>query len=170
MSAKLRLLGFKELSRALEKLPRNMANNAARAGVRAGAAVVRKAARNNLPSNYTTLRKSLIVKGRKKKHPNITTASVGPTTGKGAKYDGFFAHMVEFGVKPHEIKPKNAKTLLFFSGGDPIFRGVVKKHPGVKQIPFMRNALNNNKSAVLQAMRIKLAEAIKKQAAKLGKK
>lgn len=47
---------------------------------------------------------------------------------------------VEFGTKPHDIKPKNKKALKFQKGGKNIIVKAVK-HPGTKPNPFIRKTL-----------------------------
>lgn len=56
---------------------------------------------------------------------------IGPNT----EYD----EAVEFGTRPHEIRPKNKKALAFRVGGQMV---VVKKvnHPGTRAQPFVRPA------------------------------
>lgn len=57
---------------------------------------------------------------------------VGPT----APYAGY----VEFGTRPHEIKPKKSGGVLVFNaGGQKVYARVVN-HPGTKPQPFVRPA------------------------------
>lgn len=53
--------------------------------------------------------------------------------------DTEYAEFVEFGTRPHVIKPKNKKALAFMAGGQMV---VVKQvnHPGTKAKPFVRPA------------------------------
>lgn len=54
------------------------------------------------------------------------------------------AHLVEFGTKPHAIKPKKAGGRLWF-GRHPV-REV--QHPGAKPVRFFRDAVRNKRAAV----------------------
>lgn len=60
---------------------------------------------------------------------------------------------VNSGTKPHEIRPRNGKTLRFVSAGQTVFARKVK-HPGTSKRPFMDNAA----AAGSQAMRIIMDE------------
>lgn len=50
-----------------------------------------------------------------------------------------YAPYEEFGTRPHVIKPKNGKFLVFTIGGKKIFTKKVN-HPGNKPHPFLRPA------------------------------
>ena len=51
-----------------------------------------------------------------------------------------YAPYVEFGTRPHEIRPKSpGGTLAFTVNGKPVFAKVVN-HPGTKAQPFVRPA------------------------------
>lgn len=55
------------------------------------------------------------------------------------------AKFVVFGTAPHEIKPINARKLVFNAGGKLIFASLVH-HPGSKPNPFMQNAVEDARS------------------------
>lgn len=168
--------GLKELNKALKQLGPRAARNALRASIRAGGRVVVSDARKRLPPQYDTLKRSLSVKVNRQRSPYEITAEVGPTTGKSAKYDGWYAHLVEFGVAPHEITPKTKQVMVDAAtsgrSGATQFGTVFGKkvqHPGVPAKPFLTPAFEQNKRAIIEAQRKKLWEAIRKQAAKLKK-
>ena len=53
-----------------------------------------------------------------------------------------YAFYLEFGTKPHVIKPKNAKSLHWQNNlKQDVFAKVVH-HPGTEPQPFIRNAIN----------------------------
>jgi hypothetical protein len=52
-----------------------------------------------------------------------------------------YAGFVEFGTKPHEIRPKSAKVLRFSVGGKTVYTKRVR-HPGTKAQPFMKPAVD----------------------------
>jgi len=59
------------------------------------------------------------------------SAEVGPTVS--------YAPYVEFGTKPHEIRPINARALRFEVGGRTVFAKTVW-HPGTRPHPFIAPA------------------------------
>src|SRR3954471_9372651 len=73
--------------------------------------------------------------GRLRQSISIQVHSHSVVIGPHTDYDAF----VEFGTKPHVIKAKNKKALMFFSGGQRI---IVKEvhHPGTKAQPYVRPA------------------------------
>jgi len=53
-----------------------------------------------------------------------------------------YASYVEFGTKPHEIRPKNPNGVLVFSvNGQKVFAKVVH-HPGTKANPFVQDSFD----------------------------
>lgn len=52
-----------------------------------------------------------------------------------------YAFYVEFGTKPHEITPKNAKALHWKVGTKDVFAKKVM-HPGTEPYPFIRSTIN----------------------------
>jgi hypothetical protein len=58
-------------------------------------------------------------------------ARVGPTAP--------YALFVEYGTRPHVIRPVNASCLAFFAGGRMVFAAYVN-HPGTRPQPFVRYA------------------------------
>ena len=52
-----------------------------------------------------------------------------------------YAGYVEFGTKPHEIRPKTKKALAFKVGGQTVFARVVH-HPGTKPNPFVQDSFD----------------------------
>lgn len=104
-------------------------------------------AKRNAPSSFGKLRQSI-------------TSKVQGLTGEVA-VNASHAGAVEFGSKPHEIRPKRKKALAFKPGAgfkfwDESGRVVVKvvKHPGTKAQPFLRPAV--------EAEAVKMKHALKK--------
>jgi HK97 gp10 family phage protein len=52
-----------------------------------------------------------------------------------------YASYVEFGTKPHVIKPKSKKVLAFKVDGQQVFARVVH-HPGTKPNPFVQDSFD----------------------------
>jgi len=63
----------------------------------------------------------------------------------GEKYGKY----VEFGTRPHIIRPKSAKMLAFKVNGQMVFARQVR-HPGSKPYPYMEPAFKENKDKVLK--------------------
>ena len=54
-----------------------------------------------------------------------------------------YSSFVEFGTKPHTIRPKNKKALRFYNRGKVVFTKEVR-HPGTKGSFFLRSSVDNN--------------------------
>lgn len=150
----IKVKGLAELQTFLDQLPAKMEANVLRGALRAGAKPILEAAKSAAPVGEPSetnrkryklyagaLRDSIRISGRIDKRNGKVTASVkaGGKTKSGA--DVFYAHMVEFGTKPHII-------------GD-------GTHPGVQARPFMRPALDAQSGAAIVAV----GEYIKKRLA-----
>lgn len=105
-----------------------------------GAQEILKMARNNLPASHKTLKRSLVKKKIPTRRKHYIKYTIGPTTGKNAKFDGWYAHIVENGAKEHELSPKTKKALKF---GEVIVKRV-PRHPGVRATKFMARAFNQH--------------------------
>lgn len=147
-----RFKGGRELQEALNKLPAQIERNIVRSGIRQGANVIRDAARENVPVDSGDLKKSIRVSTRSRRGQVRATV----TAGGG---DAFYAHMVEFGTKPHDIKARKGGVLSF--GG--IFAKSIK-HPGQAPQPFMRKAIDENTDKAIRAV----GEQIRKRLTKEG--
>lgn len=58
-----------------------------------------------------------------------------------------YAPFVEFGTKPHVIRPKTKKMLAFKIGGKMVFARKVN-HPGTRAYNYMKDAFEENKPKV----------------------
>jgi len=159
--ADIRVKGLNELQRFLEQLSAKMEANVMRAALRAASKPILNAAKANVPVGEPSrkgarvyklyqgvLRDSIRVSSRIDSRTGKITASVkagGKVRGSGANV--FYAHMVEFGTRPHSLA-KNGKGEI--------------NHPGVTPRPFMRPALDANAPAAVVAA----GEYIKKRLAK----
>lgn len=163
--------GLKELNRALKELPARSAKSSLRSSVTAGGSEIVKSMRRELKSHNDTgnLSKSLGTKVLKPLKYTIT-AIIGPRVGytgsgerrKRVKNDGWYAHLIEYGVAPHKIKARKDKT-LYFNGQ--FFNAV--DHPGFEAKPFMRPGLDKSKQKVVDRVGKQLWKAIQREAAKL---
>ena len=67
-----------------------------------------------------------------------------PSIDGGGSFEGMLigrkaTRFLEWGTKPHEIRPRNASCLAFHVGGQMVFASKVN-HPGTKALRFMREA------------------------------
>lgn len=152
--------GLKELNDALKQLPERIAKNALRAGVYAGAVVIRDEAKIKAPV-YTgpvsqghpppgTLKRSIIIKhipeqsGLYKQTFYVTVRQGKQYRNQGKKgnlsQDAYYSRWVEFG---------NAK---------------------MSARPFLRPAFEGKKTSAVDAIKNKLATRVEEEAAKLGRK
>ena len=158
--SEIRVTGLKELQAFLDQLPAKVEANIMRGALRQAAKPLRDAAIQNCPTGEPNesnrrkyrvyngaLRDSIRISGRIDKRAGTITAKVvagGKVRKTGA--DVFYAHMVEFGTRPHSIS----------KGG----RGEAN-HPGVPPRPFMRPAID----AEAQSAVVAAGEYIKKRLA-----
>ena len=156
--------GLKELHKALKNLgsPRT-ADSILRSASRAGAVVLQKKAENNLISGSGTQNKKKIVIERSRRGSNKYSHlwRIGP------RKENWELAFLEYGVPPHDINPKNKKALTIFTG-DESFGGAIfathAQHPGIKRVAFMRRAAEANPSDVVEVIKKKAWDRIKKEA------
>jgi len=158
MSLNIKVTGLRELNKNLKKLKGRQAQNVIAASLRAGGRVIVKEARTRLDPEYETLSKSLTVKVKRRRSPYVLNAVIGPTTGRKAKFDGWYAHFVEFGVDPHELTIKSKKVMNI---GDDNF-ATTASHPGIKAKPFLRPAVDSTLRQIEKAYSKKMWEGIRK--------
>lgn len=150
--------GVGDVQRFLDQLPAKMEKNILRGAVRAGAKVPLEVARKAAPAGPPSaegarlygghrgaLRESLRISTRTRPGEVVGRVIAGGKTRSGA--DVFYAHMVEGGTKPHDIKPRRYKS-LFFAG---LMRQIVH-HPGARAKPFLEPALTQHVRATLDAI------------------
>lgn len=140
--------GLSELQKFLDTLAPRVEQNIMRGALRAGAKPILEAAKSAAPVGEPSetnrrryklyagaLRDSIRISGRIDKRNGKVTASVkaGGKTKSGA--DVFYAHMVEFGTRPHALSKGGEVT-----------------HPGTAPRPFMRPAIDSQaQNAILAA-------------------
>jgi len=105
MEFEARLIGGKELEEVLKKLPEKVNKRILNSAARLAAKPLIKSARRKVPKRTRNLEKSIgtRIKGRT---GNQSVAMIGPQTGKRRRYDGWYAHFVEFGVSGISRKKK----------------------------------------------------------------
>lgn len=166
--------GGRELAQALQSFSPKFEKNVMRQALRAGAAVIRDAARANVPVDDGLLRKSVRVSTSAK--GGVIKAVI-----KAGNAQAFYAHMVEYGTKPHLIKVREEDRPINYKltqkrgvltrvsiktmnrhalriGNH--FVGPSLKHPGARAKPFMRPALDDKSGAAVQAVSDKVRERL----------
>lgn len=91
------ITGGRQLDDLLKTLPKKLERNVLRAALRDGGVVLREEAKRRAPVDDGTLRKSIRVSTRSRK--GTLYASV-----KAGSKKAYYAHMVEFGTRPHLVK------------------------------------------------------------------
>jgi HK97 gp10 family phage protein len=147
--------GLAELDRMLKELPARLEGTVVRGGLRAGATVLQKAARELAPVRTGKLRASIKVS------TGIRNGRVYSRVRAGGK-DAYYAHMVEFGTAAHVIQGKRGGWLNI--GG----RWALKvSHPGAMMKPFMRTAVDGFQGDAVDAMAAYLRERTPREIAKI---
>lgn len=149
----LNIQGAEEIKRRLTELPAKIEAKIMRGALRAGALVLQADAKAHVPVKSGALRDTIRVSTRLK--GNTVSAKV---TAGNRKKRVFYAHMVEGGTRPHEIKPKQ-KALRIGN----LFAPRVQ-HPGARAKPFMRPALAASLTAAVSA----IADYIRKRLDKVS--
>lgn len=143
--------GLAELERDLLKLGDKMAKSVTRKAMSKARKVVVKEARNRVPVRHGALKKSIgakrITRSRTQSLTDIIGARSRPSTVNGKKVNpAMYAHLVEFGTKPHAIKPKGG-GLLRVPGVGAV---ASVNHPGARPQPFMRPAWMSKRNTTLR--------------------
>ena len=136
MTFNFEIKGGKELDRALKQLGPKFEKRIAKSAVRAGANVIAKEARLNVPEDSGTLKKSIKVVARSKR---VGDAVASVVTRSGKKWrskgmDAWYAPLIEFGTKNRPATP------------------------------FLRTALDSKVAEAIKAMSKQIQKRIKKLA------
>jgi HK97 gp10 family phage protein len=147
-----RFKGGKELQEALNQLPAKIERNVMRSALRQGANVILNQARQNVPVDDSDLKKSINVSTRARGGKATATLRAGDEK-------AFYAHFIEYGVKPHKIKARRRKTLAFEVDDGMAFPKTVN-HPGARAQPFMRNALDDKSDEAIAAVAAQIRKVL----------
>lgn len=154
MTQRMQIEGLRELTRALRLLPRNMEARVYRSAARAGASAYRREVLSRDPD--LTIRKVKIVADRRR----------GPFFFKvGLAKDHWQYVFKEFGTRAHQITVKAARVLGDGKGG---FFGRTVSHPGQRERPVFRPALDASEPAVRQAFIDGLGRGLAREARKVA--
>lgn len=146
------IIGGQQLDELLQTLPGKLQRNVNRSALRAGAAALLPEVVQRIPVDSGDLRASA----------RITTRARGATVSASVKVGNrvaWYAHLVEYGTRPHVIKPREP-------GGALQFGGVTTKsvqHPGTRPQPFMRPAIDSSLPQVVAAVTAKIRERLTRQ-------
>jgi HK97 gp10 family phage protein len=141
------ILGGRALDEALRTLSPKIEKNIMRSALRAGVNVIKNEAKHEVPVKSGALRKSLKVTTKSK---NGTVTAVLKADSRIAPH----AMLIEFGTRPHKIKPRN--------GGALVINGHVVadvEHPGSRPRPFLRPSYDSKAPQAIAAV----AEQIRKR-------
>lgn len=158
MADEIHVYGGRKLQDALDTLPDKIEANVIRGMVRAGARAIEPDAKANAPVAIPpdqNQKRYKVYAGALRDSIRVTTRlSKGIAWGKvvaGGKKKGgvdvFYARFVEFGTKPHIIKPRKPGGVLFINGK---FYTMVH-HPGATGRGFMRKAFDKNRNNAVSA-------------------
>ena len=167
ITAAAKVIGGPELARKLKVLPDRVQTRVVRKAINKGATVILQAAKRNVPRRSRQLQRSLgrKVKSRKGRYAVVIGSRRGFKTvdDKGRAYNPTrVVHLVEKGTKAHSI-PRPARGLL----GRIALRRETSPHPGARPQPFLKPAFQQNRGAVMAAMKSQLGKEIEREAAKL---
>lgn len=95
--------GVDELLESLKQFPQNIQKNVITGAIRAGCKPILQAAKANVPTDSGNLKKSLGIVKRRSKDKTKVRFSVTPR--RGGKFNGFYAHMIEFGTSKMSAQP-----------------------------------------------------------------
>lgn len=133
--------GGRELDAFLQTLSAKVEKNIMRGAMRAGANVFKDAAKENLQSNGS-VDSGLLLKGLK-----VSGRAKGGQVSASLKITGrhsYLARWIEYGVAAHSIKKGAKRASGIPEGSTP--------HPGFREKPFMRQALDEKTAASIDAV------------------
>lgn len=132
MSLTFKIEGMDALDKAVRKLPKNVQKRVLKGALRAGGRVIAKDAKQRVPVNTGTLKKSIKVVAGKSKQ-NGALVFVTTSKGGGAKYDAFYSHMIEFGTSKMPARPflrpafDTTQQETIKAIGDALEKGILKE-------------------------------------------
>lgn len=168
--------GGRQLDELLRTLPEKMHKNINRAGLRAGAVVIKAEVDRQVPKNTGNLAKTVRITSRIK--GTETTASV-KAGGKYKGVDAWYARLVENGTRPHLVQVSAQDRGINRRTGNAISVTTINRqrslkiggalvgpsvqHPGSKARPFMRPAADAALNPALEAIKARIKQLLTKQ-------
>ncbi len=152
--------GLSDLLRALDALPERLERTVVRAGLREAIKTVAADLGSRVVAITRTgaLAKSLRIRTRNKEGQPHVMLQLGNKI-------AFYAHMVEGGTQPHEIRPKGGRS-LFFAG----LQRTLVKHPGAPGRFIVKASFEAKADESVKAFRRYLVERIGKEWNALARK
>lgn len=151
MSSAIQLDGFRELERKLLGLGPKVAKKVTRKAMTAARREVVAEIKARVPVRHGDLKRSIGAKRQARSRSQSLTDTIGARSRKrvvnGKPVNpANYAHIVEFGSKPHAIFPKSGGLLSTPVGLRPFVQ-----HPGARPQPFMRPAWRASGPRALKA-------------------
>lgn len=165
--------GGRQLDELLRALPDKMQKNINRAGLRAGAVVLREEVKRNVPVDSGDLRNSVRVTSRARNGQVSVSVKAGNSI-------AYYARFVEYGTRPHliavddrdrginrrtgrqiSITTINRQRRSLSIAGNLI--GPSVQHNGARPKPFMRPAVDAKLPEAIQAITAKIRERLSQQ-------
>lgn len=175
LSVRCKVEGLQELSKALEALPKDLAEKALRQATAAGAAIVRDEAKARAPRDTGKLISAAFVSKDKQQTDELRAVyHVGIRSGKrfrargkkGADRDAFYWKFLEFGhFTRHASSQRRDSRLKRFAK-----RAVAKGVRFIAGRPFLRPALETKRAEVVERIKQVLAARIRRFTASLAKR
>jgi HK97 gp10 family phage protein len=139
--------GGADIAKALEAFTANVERNMLRGAMRSGAQIIQEEAKARVPQDSGALRDSIRVRTGAKGGKVFAYVQVGRSK---KKDDPWYAHLVEYGVKPHVIiAGGGTKAGKALAAGARMF-GEKVDHPGAAAKPFMRPALSTKANSAIE--------------------
>jgi len=161
----IKITGFDGIKHALNQLPIELQRKAISVSVRAGANFLKEEIKNQFPKKpskmanlYGHLKDNIAVRFSKKKSRAMGALIYELHPGK-----AFWAWMLEYGTKAHDITPKKAKALTVLGK----FLSEVKVK-GISARPIWRNTFDTKLNAIFMIIKNKFYSELPKAAKKLG--
>ncbi len=125
MSLKIKIEGLDELDKAIRKLPQNIQKRVLKGALRAGGRVIVKDAKQRVPVDSGTLKKSIVVVTGRSKEGALMFVTT--------KSSAFYSHLIEFGTSKMRPQPflrpafDNTQEEVIQAIGDKLADGIVKE-------------------------------------------
>lgn len=145
------IVGGRQLNELLKTLAPKVERNILRGALREGAKVYAKSVDDKIPVYQGDLKDSVRISTKAKR--GMVYAGV-----KAGNKKAWYVHLVEYGTRPHKIKPKAARALSV--GGAAV---AAVDHPGAKPSPFMRPAADESHQAATEAVAMRIRQRLTKE-------
>lgn len=159
--------GGAELDRFLQGLPVNLEKNVLRAGMRAGAAVLKPEVQARIPVDHGDLRASVRITSRARRGSVSASVKIG-------NRKVYYAAMVEYGTRAHVIAVDDQDRRINRRTGRQVSISTVNRHlrlglrlvgpsvqhPGAQPHPYARPAAEAGFTAAVAAVKAKVRERL----------